>query len=80
MKFDHWVKCNGVWYKAGTEVPASSSVETKTEEKEQQLYTKTEINRMSKNELVELAKTASIDHEGQSGTKLKAMLIEHFGL
>ena len=79
MKFDHWVKCNGVWYKAGTEVPASSSVEKKEEEKEQ-LYTKTEINRMSKDELVKLAETASIETECMSGTKLKAMLIEHFGL
>ena len=80
MKFDRWVKCNGVWYKAGTEVPASSFAEETVEEKQEQLYTKTEINRMSKAELVELAETASIDYDGQSGTKLKAMLIEHFGL
>lgn len=44
-------------------------------------YTKTEINRMPKDELVKLAKSVGIKNVGdKSGAELKATLIKHYGL
>lgn len=48
---------------------------------EEQRYTKTDINRMSKEELIVLAKEVEISEaEEKSGTDLKKELIEKFGL
>lgn len=56
--------------------------ETKAEPKvEETKYTKTEINRMSKDDLVALASEQGIENaEETSGADLKKALIEKFGL
>lgn len=43
-------------------------------------YSKTDINRMSKDTLVELAKSLGIETEEKSGAELKADLIKHYNL
>jgi hypothetical protein len=43
-------------------------------------YTKTEIARMSKADLVSLAQEVGIETTGKTGTELKMFLVEHFGL
>lgn len=53
----------------------------KTEVPEEQQYTKTDINRMSKEDLVSLANEVGIiGAEDKSGSDLKKELIEKFGL
>lgn len=53
----------------------------KTEVPEEQQYTKTDINRMSKEDLVSLASEVGIiGAEDKSGSDLKKELIEKFGL
>lgn len=53
----------------------------KTEVPEEQQYTKTDINRMSKDDLVTLANEAGITGVGEkSGSELKKELIEKFNL
>lgn len=54
---------------------------TFTEVKEEEKYTKTEINRMSTAELKELAAKNGIENsEEMTGSELKKILIEKFGL
>lgn len=44
-------------------------------------YTKTEINRMSKDDLKNLAKSEGIEGaDNENGGELKKILIEHYGL
>ena len=51
------------------------------EEAEKPVYTKTTINRMSTSDLQTLAESLGIENAKEtSGGKLKAKLIEHFGL
>lgn len=51
------------------------------EREEEQQYTKTDIQRMNKDDLVSLAKEIGIDGaEEMSGADLKKELIEEFGL
>ena len=72
---------DGMIMEVATDVAASAfiragykAVEEKAEEHE---YSKTEINRMSKSDLLELAKTSGIEvDEYASGNALKDMLIE----
>lgn len=85
MKYTHTVKHNGVLYKAGTEVPASSTPKTNTDqtktENNIQSYTKTEINRMSTDDLRKLAIEQGVENAKEtSGADLKKVLIEKFGL
>lgn len=85
MKYTHTIKHNGVLYKAGAEVPAFFTPKTNTEqikiENNSQSYTKTEINRMSKDDLVALAIEQGIENaEETSGADLKKALIDKFGL
>lgn len=94
MVYDHMVKINGVYYATGEEVPgiddmaveetlppyfdSDIELETKTEEKQ---YTKSEINRMSKEKLQELARNmGSEDIDNMTGTELKEYLIGVLGL
>lgn len=57
---------------------ADITFETKQDDKK---YTKTEINRMSKAELQDLAMNEGIDGaEEMTGSELKENLISHFGL
>ena len=76
----HSVKVNGVWYKAGEEIPSAETIK-KPVEVEEEKYTKTDINRMAAAELKELAGKQGIDGaEEMTGADLKKALIEHYGL
>lgn len=76
-KYPYIVNKNGVWYPAGAEVPE----DTDFIENESESYTKTEINRMSTAELQELASNTGVEGANEmTGTELKKMLIEKFGL
>lgn len=78
MVAKHSVKVGGIWYRAGEEI---SPAKTNKEVEENIEYTKTEINRMSTAELKELAGKQGIDGaEDMTGTDLKKVLIEHYGL
>lgn len=100
MKYDFWVRHNGIDYAPNTEVPDGTednnneSVDTEnketqeaeeveeTEEAEKaetQSYSKTDINRMSTENLKMLAKEQGLD-DSKSGAELKKELIEKFGL
>ena len=79
-KYPYIVNYNGVWYPAGSEVPAGASFAESISE-EQKTYTKTEINRMSTADLKSFAAENGIeDAEIKSGSELKKLLIEKFGL
>lgn len=92
MKYPYIVKRNGVYYEAGQDVPAFTPVKEKVvesiEEKvnesapveeEKPKYTKTEINRMNKETLVDKAKEIGVENaEEMSGNALKDLLIEHY--
>lgn len=87
MKFNHLVKYNGQYYPAGADVPVGdNSVKEVVEDakpivEKQTDYTKTEINRLSTAELKQLAKKQQIDGaESMTGSDLKKVLIEKFGL
>lgn len=87
MKFSHLVKYNGQYYPAGADVPVGdNSVKEVVEDakpivEKQTDYTKTEINRLSTAELKQLAKKQQIDGaESMTGSDLKKVLIEKFGL
>lgn len=79
----HGIKVNGVWYKAGEEIPQPvtlSNVEkTEFSKKIEKQYNKTVINRMSTAELKDLARENDIDDE-LTGAELKKALIAKFGL
>lgn len=95
MKYDHMVKANGKYYAAGEDVPDIDmaedenplpfsdddiTLETQTET-EEKAYTKTEINTMKTAELQQLATSVGIeDAYAKSGSELKGILAEHFGL
>ena len=71
---------NGVWYPSGSEVPDGAAA-PKTENVENPQYTKTDINRMSTAELKELATKQGVENvEDMTGSDLKKVLIEKFGL
>lgn len=50
-----------------------------TNKSQKKVWTRTEINRLKVDELQEMAKREGFDHT-LSGTKLKRMFIEHYGL
>lgn len=95
MRYDHMIKAGGEYYEAGKEVPniseggavnapSSQSIEEEplpfTPEKEA-TYTKTDINRMSADDLRKLASEMGVDGaDGISGAELKKILIEKLGL
>lgn len=88
MRYDHIVKKNGVYYKAGEEILEGSSEKLpsadipKTEAvKMGKVYTKTDINRLPKDELVSLATEKGVENASElSGNELKAKLISILGL
>ena len=78
MKYPYIVNKNGIWYPAGAEVPQEINIQ---EEKQEKKYTKTEISRMNVAELKELATEIGVENASEtSGSELKKILIEHFGL
>lgn len=75
MVATHTIKCCGKWYKAGDNVPESSSMASPVG------YTKTDINRMSTAELQKLAGEKGIENaDSFSGADLKKMLIDLMNL
>ena len=84
MIYPYIVNKNGVWYPSGADVPEDTSTITTdnlTEKLVRNEHTKTEINRMSTAELQELALENDIDGADEmTGTELKKVLIEKFGL
>ena len=73
MKFDHKVKYNGKWYLPGQEITASLPFD--------QRFTKTEINRMSTDDLKSLAaENGVVGYESMTGSALKEYFINLFGL
>ena len=78
MKYPYIVNKNGIWYPAGAEVPQEINIQ---EEKQEKKYTKTEISRMNVAELKELAMEIGVENASEtSGSELKKILIEHFGV
>lgn len=94
MKYDHMVKINGRYYTAGEDVPEHTvpaeeevspppfdydiAFEERPEEKR---YTRTDINRMSKAELQEVAMRAGVENAySMTGNELKEYLLNAFGL
>lgn len=59
-------------------VKVAEPIETK--DNETTSYSRTEINRMNKSELIDLATSEGLDAEDKSGTELKEMLLTHFDL
>lgn len=90
MKYPYIVNKNGIWYEAGEDVPENGSKEVEkstssfsenTNLSVEKSYTKTEINRMSTSDLQMLAKeNGVVNAEEISGSELKKLLIEKFGL
>ncbi len=82
MEFDHKVKYNGKWYLPGEKIeetakPTIDDAVLPFEPK----FTKTEINRMSTDDLRALAKDSGLkDANSMTGTALKEYLIGLFGL
>ena len=75
MIAEYTVKRNGKWYKAGEEIAEEDKATSALS------YTKTEINRMSTADLQALATEQGISGaELISGSELKKLLIEKFGL
>lgn len=92
MRYDHMVKANGKYYQAGEDVPeaedmavdesslpySDDDIDFETQEK---AYTKTDINRMNKAELQELARNTGVEGvDNMTGTELKEYLFGVFGL
>lgn len=78
MIYPYEVKFNGEYYEAGEEVPEEATEENGTYSEK---YTKTEINKMSIAELKNLATSVGIaDADKKTGSELKKMLIEFYGL
>lgn len=93
MVYDHMVKVNGKYYQSGEDVPEImdmaedenslpfSDDEITLETKEDKKYTKSDIQRMNKAELQELAKNSGVESaEEMTGQELKDYLLSVFGL
>lgn len=92
MVYDHMVKVNGKYYQTGEDVPEIDAVGSDNslpfsddditfETKEDKRYTKTDINKMNTAELQNLASSEGIENAFEtSGSRLKEILIEHYGL
>lgn len=82
----HKIKKNGRWYYAGEEIDSSSvdfmnPPEESDKESEVQTYTKTDIHRMSVDNLRSLATEQGIDGTDEmNGSDIKKLLIERMGL
>lgn len=85
MKATHSVKVNGVWYTAGSEIPAATEITAKEPEKVEadyteapkvKRYTRTEIRQMNAAELRRVATENGIEGaDNFTGSELKEMLL-----
>lgn len=93
MVYDHMVKVNGKYYQAWETVPedeegggnlpsySDSEIALETQNNEEKIYTKTEIKRMSTEELQNLAASIGVDGAfDMTGADLKNRLISELGL
>lgn len=90
MVYDHIIKQNGIYYRAGEEIPDAAEDESplpfsdkdiEFETKTEKHYTKSEINRMSLAELQNLAAEVGVENAFETnGGQLKKILIELFNL
>ena len=85
MKYPYIVNKNGVWYPSGADVPEGNnlreSIVSTPEKKKESKYTKTEIIRMSTDDLRKLALDSGMENgETMTGTDLKKHFISWFGL
>lgn len=93
MIYDHMVKVNGKYYQTGEDVPETEGMAVDEsslpysddgigfETQENKGYTKSEISRMKTEDLQNLAAAEGIeDAYEKSGSELKKILTEHFGL
>ena len=84
MIYDHIVKYNGTYYATGSDVPVEAKdfeIKQDTNVKNEESYTKTDINKMPIAELRDLAISIGItDAENKTGSELKKSLIEFYGL
>lgn len=84
MIYDHIVKYNGTYYAAGSDVPVETKdfeIKQDTNVKNEESYTKTDINKMPIAELRDLAISIGItDIENKTGSELKKSLIDFYGL
>lgn len=83
MIYDHIVKFGGRFYDAGQDILVEEEMNGGIEEKSPApfiTYTKTDINRMNIAGLQSLAVQKGIDVRQKSGSELKKLLIQHFGL
>lgn len=93
MVYDHMVKANGRYYQSGEDVPEITDMEEDNsslpfsdeeitlEAKEDKKYTKSDIQRMNKAELQELARNIGVEGaEEMTGQELKDYLLNVFGL
>lgn len=85
MTFPYKVNFNGTYFKVGEDITLPSPIVSKVEPKieplmeETKKYTKSEILHMTTDELKKLAKSENLD-DSLTGTKLKEVLVSHFGL
>lgn len=80
MVATHSVKHNGVWYKVGQEIPEDKPQKS-SDPANPTTYTKTDINRMSIDDLKALGTEQGIENaEELKGDDLKKLLIEKLGL
>lgn len=81
MIYPYIVVKDGVWYDAGNDVPEISRPKAEKVASGLATHTKTEINRMSTDDLKALAISEGIDNaENMTGGALKEVLIAHFAL
>lgn len=93
MVYDHMVKVNGKYYQSGEDAPEITDMaedenslpfsddEITLETKEDKKYTKSDIQRMNKAELQELARNSGVEGaEEMTGQELKDYLLNVFGL
>lgn len=81
MIYPYIVVKDGVWYDAGSDVPETSRPGAEEVASGAAIHTKTEINRMSTDDLKALAISEGIDNaENMTGGALKEVLIAHFAL
>lgn len=94
MVYDHMVKVNGQYYQTGEDVPEIMDMEENEdsltfsdndieleENSAEKKYTKSDIQRMNKAELQELARNTGVEGaEEMTGQELKEYLLSVFGL
>lgn len=93
MKYDHRVKVDGKWFNAGVEVEVKASAPVKKEEPkdvqpeteepkaEAPTYSRTDIQQMNKEKLIEVATSLGFEvNEDNKVNDLKGMILGKLGI